>query len=128
MPNGALARQILHARLEHIQAADPLRLICMTRGPGSPPQPRFPSDIGNDLFPALPPAEREAAAGGLLGGICDASTQGTALLPVRAHLFFRNLQGLWVCSDSQCAAVTNRTAPRPVVRLHYTQPLTLHGV
>ncbi len=47
-----------------------------------------------------------------------------ALLPVRAHLFFRNLQGLWVCSDPQCNAAPARTFPCPVGQLHYIPALT----
>ena len=62
---------------------------------------------------------------GLVGGICEArNAQDTALLPVRAHLFFRNLQGLWVCSDPHCSAAPARTSPCPVGQLHYTPALT----
>ena len=43
-----------------------------TAGPGTAPQPRFPSDIGDQLFPASPAAEREAAVYGLIGGVCAA--------------------------------------------------------
>src|SRR5262249_45641397 len=110
VPNGSPPERVIHSGMEHIQAADALRLICMTGGPATAPQPRSPSEIGNDLFPALPPPERELAAEGLLGGICDAlSPQNAALLQVRAHLFFRNLQGLWACSNPQCGAAAGRT-------------------
>jgi len=120
VPNGAPAEHILEASLEHIQAADALRLSCMTGGPGTALLPRSASAIGNALFPALHEADRELAAEGLLGGICEArSAQNAAPLPVRAHLFFRNLQGLWVCSDPQCAAVAGRVVPAPVGQLHY---------
>ncbi len=125
VPDGSSPERIIHSGMEHIQAADALRLVCMTRGPGTAPQPRSASDIGNDLFPALQPAEKQLAAEGLLGGICDAlSPQNSALLQVRAHLFFRNLQGLWVCSNPQCGAAAARTGPCPVGRLHYTPAFT----
>jgi hypothetical protein len=120
----ASAEQVIYTSLEHIQAADGLRLACMSGGQATP-QPRFPTDIGDQLFPALPPVEREAAVGGLVGAVCDArSPQDTALLPVRAHLLFRNLQGLWVCSDPQCSSAPGRTSPCPVGQLHYTPALT----
>ena len=40
---------------------------------------------------------------GLLTGLSQAksSESGEAPLNLRAHLFFRNLQGLWVCTDDQ---------------------------
>jgi len=122
---GASAGQILYTSFEHLQAADGLRIACMAGGPGTVPQPRFPSDIGDQLFPGLPPFDRAAAVDGLLAGLCSTrSSQDTALLPVRAHLFFRNLQGLWVCSNPQCTAAPARTFPCPVGQLHYTPALT----
>jgi hypothetical protein len=118
---GAAAEEVLFAGLQHIQAADGLRIGCMPAGPGSSPMPRFPEEIGNQLFPSLPAMEREEAVGGLVGGISAArDAHGVALLPVRAHLFFRNLQGLWACSDPQCQAAPPRTAPCPIGQLHYT--------
>lgn len=125
--SGASAEQVLYSSFEHIQAADGLRIACMTGGPGTAPQPRFPSDIGEQLFPGIDESDREAAVDGLLAGLCHTSdSHNTALLPVRAHLFFRNLQGLWVCSDQQCSAAPPRTSPCPVGKLHYTPTLTCH--
>ncbi|MCU1336685.1 MAG: box helicase [Bryobacterales bacterium] len=125
VPAGASPEQILYTSLEHLQAADGLRIACMTGGPGTPPQPRFPADIGGQLFPALPPSERLDAVDGLLAGLCNTrNSQDAALLPVRAHLFFRNLQGLWACSNPQCSVAPARTFPCPVGQLHYTPALT----
>lgn len=117
--------QVIYAGLEHIQAADGLRIGCTPGGQGTNPQPRFPEDIGNRIFPTLTKPDREAAVEGLVSGICASrSAHDTALLPIRTHLFFRNLQGLWVCSDPQCNAGPPRTAPCPVGQLHYTPVLT----
>ena len=124
VPAGAAAEEIIYASLDHIQAADGLRIGCTTAASGVP-LPRFPLDIGNQLFPTLTPLEREAAVEGLIGGICEArNAQESALLPVRTHLFFRNLQGLWACSDPQCSAAPARTFGCPVGQLHYTPALT----
>lgn len=121
---GASAEQVIYTSLEHIQPADGLRIACTDTGQGATPQPRFPSYIGDQLFPALPPPVREAAVSGLVGAVCDArSSHDTALLPVRAHLLFRNLQGLWVCSDPHCSGAAARTSPCPVGQLHYTPAL-----
>jgi ATP-dependent helicase YprA (DUF1998 family) len=48
VPAGAPPDQIIYTGLHHIQAADGLRIGCMT-GAGTVPQPRFPVDIGNQL-------------------------------------------------------------------------------
>jgi hypothetical protein len=124
VPAGAPPDEIIYTGLHHIQAADGLRIGCMT-GAGAVPQPRFPVDIGNQLFPELTLPEREAAVEGLIGGICEArNAQDSALLPVRTHLFFRNLQGLWACSHPHCNAAPSRTFACPVGQLHYTPALT----
>jgi DEAD/DEAH box helicase domain-containing protein len=122
--NGNSPAEILHAGLAQIQAADALRLACMD-GPQASVQPRQPNEIGEQLFPSLAPDDRQAAVEGLLTASCIArDPQGGALLPMRAHLFFRNLQGLWVCSNPHCTAAPARTSPCPVGRLYYTPALT----
>jgi ATP-dependent helicase YprA (DUF1998 family) len=122
---GAPADEVLFDGLQHIQAADALRIGCMPNGPQGSLVPQFPEDIGNSLFPALPAGQREKAIEGLVGGICTArNSQGTSLLPVRAHLFFRNLQGLWACSNPQCSAAPTRTTSCPTGQLHYAPILT----
>jgi DEAD/DEAH box helicase domain-containing protein len=122
--NGNAPAEIFHAGLTHIQAADGLRLACMD-GPQGAVQPRQPNEIGDELFPSLVPDDRRAAVEGLLTASCIArDQQGAALLPLRAHLFFRNLQGLWVCSNPQCTAAPARTSPCPVGKLYYTPALT----
>ena len=116
---GTAAETIIHGSLQHIQAADALRIACTESGQGV--QPRFPSYVGVHLFPEMPEPERQAAVNGLIGGLCAAhDANGTAPLPVRAHLLFRSLQGLWACSDPQCTSAVGRSAPTPVGRLLYT--------
>lgn len=116
---GAAAEAVIQGSLAHIQAADALRVACTEPGQGL--QPRFPGHIGNHLFPEMSEAERQAAVSGLVGGLCVARTSsGSAPLPIRAHLLFRNLQGLWACADPQCTVVRGRTAQAPIGRLLYT--------
>lgn len=80
--------------------------------------PRFPDDIAAQVFPALPPAHARAAAEGLVAGLAGAQdSAGNALLSLRVHLFFRNLLGLWACTNPAC--VPGRTMPCGVGRLHY---------
>jgi Lhr-like helicase len=124
-PAEASPEQILRTGLNHLQAADALRIGCTPSGPGAALEPCFADEIGNRLFPALSPPERLEAVEGLVAGICAASAGNTgAILPVRAHLFFRNLQGLWVCTNPQCHVSPPRTSPCPVGQLHYTPVLT----
>lgn len=37
--------------------------------------------------------------------ICKSVLGNTAVAPIRAHFFFRNVSGLWACSDPNCASV-----------------------
>lgn len=36
--------------------------------------------------------------------ICKSVIGNAAIAPIRAHFFFRNVSGLWACSDSNCSA------------------------
>jgi DEAD/DEAH box helicase domain-containing protein len=125
VPAGVAPEQLIYAGLEHVRAVDGLRIACMPGGQGTPLQPSFPSDIGSRLFPALPLPEQALAVEGLLAGVCNTTgPQGNAPLPVRTHLFFRNLQGLWVCSNPGCTTAPVRAMPCPVGQLHYTPAVT----
>lgn len=97
--------------LAHTEAADALREICMSDD-GSRPQPRQIADIGVRLFPQLSPQAAAAAAEGLVTAIASAETSANVpLLPVRAHIMFRNVQGLWACANPSCSQAPIRTDP-----------------
>lgn len=116
----------LDAALTHIQAPDALRVACAT-GPTHNPvlESRSPEQIAVKLFPVLPLGDGVEAVEGLLAGLSAArGGSGTAPLPMRAHLFFRNLQGLWVCTNPQCSRAPQRSAPCPSGSLHYNPTLT----
>lgn len=115
---------LLDSALEHIQAPEALRAICTNLETGTP-LPQMPSRIGAALFPSLTTNEQREAVEGLLTGLALArNTSAQPPLPVRTHLFFRNLQGLWVCPDPACAASPPRAVQCPVGTLHYTPTLT----
>lgn len=82
---------------------------------------RSAPDIGSRLFPSAEPAIREGALQGLMHGLSAAD--GDAATRVRAHLFFRNVQGVWACSDPECAALEDKfkSDDRCVGKL-YSQP------
>jgi Lhr-like helicase len=80
-------------------------------------------DLARRLFAHLPDGERVTALDDMLA-IIDADPDGIRL---RAHLFFRNLPGLWACADPACSEVPQPQAddqsgqPRTIGRL-YSQP------
>ena len=88
--------------------------------------PRTPEQLANSLFEgALPENERQLAVEGVLACLASArSDRGLAPLPLRGHLFFRNVQGIWACTNPQCSEVTGRTEPCPVGALHYQPTLS----
>lgn len=112
--------ETLSAALQHVVAPDALRLACTTN---NQIVPQTPDELAPALFPTVP--EAELATDGLLTALCHARS-GTGLAPisVRAHLMFRNLQGLWVCTDPGCGQVPQRSAPCPTGILHYVPALT----
>lgn len=124
--SGAQSEALYASALDHIGAASALRLACAT-GPLTAPElkPKFPKELAAAIFPTLLPNESEEAVEGLLAGLSAArGVSGTAPLPVRAHMLFRNLQGLWVCSDAGCNQAPARTTPTPAGTLHYNPTLT----
>lgn len=122
---GSAPEVVVGAAVERIRAAAALRAACSVPGPPIAARPKNPREIGAALFPDLPEAGRLDGTEGLLAALCKGRTaEGRPILPVRAHLFFRNLQGLWVCSNPHCIAVAHRAAPCPVGSLHYSPALT----
>lgn len=125
-PGGATdPGEVLGVAMGHVGAVEAIRCACAS-GPANAPElePRTPEQIADALFPGV--AIRREATEGLLAGLAAARAQGArvAPLPVRAHLFFRNLQGLWICTNPQCNQVPTRTGPCPAGKLHYTPTLT----
>ncbi|MFE7558645.1 DEAD/DEAH box helicase [Kitasatospora sp. NPDC057500] len=69
--------------------------------PGGKPRTLRISALAEQLFPAVPaPEQREAALHGALRVLGAADDPD--LPKLRAHLFFRNISGVWACSDPQC--------------------------
>ena len=122
---GATTEEILAAALIHAQAPDAIRVACAPREDPTASMPRTPSEIAQFLFPALSEPEASEAVAGLLTGLSHArDARGEAPLVMRGHLFFRNLQGMWICTDPQCNDVSSRQMQCPAGRLHYVPRLT----
>jgi len=112
---GETARLLREIELRS-QAGDALRASCQVNESSVP---QSPSQLGLTLFPALPDAERAEATEGLL--VC-LSAAHPAPVRLRAHLFFRSVQGLWGCTNLQCNQVIQRRGAAPVGML-YHQPV-----
>ena len=126
LPNSA-PQLIFESALLHIEAGEALRLACAT-GPSQNPrlEPRFPEQIAETMFPDMPVADGVETVEGLLAGLSAArGLGGKAPLPVRAHIFYRNLQGLWACTHPGCTQIAQpRLASCPAGCLHYIPTLT----
>ncbi len=87
-------------------------LIRATVGADGKPVPRSASALSRTLFPSVAEERADGAFAALLRIINNAGPSSGIRL--RAHLFFRNIEGLWACSDPACSAVapTFRTDKR----------------
>ncbi|HET8892543.1 MAG TPA: DEAD/DEAH box helicase [Gaiellaceae bacterium] len=104
--------------LEKSCAKDALHHACTE---GGAPVSRSVTQVAQALFPEAGEGERREAVKGLLSALSVG--EGAAAARVRAHLFFRNVQGVWACSDPTCPAVADeyRSDDRKVGKL-YSQP------
>lgn len=118
---GASHSEIMASALESIRAPEAIRYACSHEANRTELAPRTPEQLAQRLFPELAPTDSEQAVSGLLTGLSQATSAetGEAPLNMRAHLFFRNLQGLWVCTDENCTQAPVRQNPCPTGRLHY---------
>ena len=120
VPRGTAPEETLNAALARVQAPDAIRLACTVH---HQIVPQTPSALAAALFPNAQHAEQ--ATDGLLTALSHArDNAGLAPIPMRVHLMFRNLQGLWVCTDPGCAHAPPRTTPCPTGAIHYVPTLT----
>lgn len=119
--NGHLqAGDRLGRALEHAEAADALRSVCRSDDGSGRLEPRQTADIGARLFPAETQQVAAAAAEGLVTALSSAELPNRdPLLPVRAHIMFRNVQGLWACADPACGHAPHRSDAPPVGALYH---------
>ena len=119
-PSGWSAEKTLDTVLQHVEAPDAFRLACM---PEHQIVPQIPAVLAPALFADAPQAD--LATDGLLTALSHARNDGgLAPLPMRVHLMFRNLQGLWVCTDANCGEAPQRSVACPTGILHYVPTLT----
>lgn len=111
---------VICTALQHAGAPDALRLACTQNGQIIP---QFPRELAQTLFRGG--SQAELAVEGLLTALSLARNgRGLAPLSMRIHLMFRNLQGLWACTDPHCNQAPPRTTATPTGALHHVPVLT----
>ena len=123
-PDLAIERRIGET-LGAISLADTVRAACNSGTDADPVvQPLTPSSIGRVLFPDSSPDEAVSAGRGVVASIASGTNgQNAPLLPLRMHVFFRNVQGVWACSNPACTEV-GRTENDILVGRLFDRPTT----
>jgi len=90
-----------------LRAADALRAACNGGTDAQPTvTPRTLAELGDRLFPGSTPEEASRAAEAVVMAAAKSKTPADSpVLPLRVHLFFRSIQGIWSCSNPACTAV-----------------------
>jgi hypothetical protein len=89
------------------------------RDSGSPVvRARSSAELAKSLFPNLGSEQAGQALGTLLDLMLDSHNQRTTSGTLRAHFFFKSIQGIWACSDPECSGVEKEEGdPRMVGKL-----------
>lgn len=85
--------------------------------------PETADQLGDRVF-VEPEVDPDAVVGlihALSHAKMGADKNAPAPLPIRAHLFFRNVAGLWACIDPSCPFAPQTEEPRPLGAL-YSRP------
>lgn len=111
------------ARLADAIAGEAALLLACTEGPGI--RARSEEQIAERLFPAAIDGTGTRAVRGLLKLLHQTHEERPGAITVRAHYFFRTVQGFWACSDPECGAVAPeyRTPGRRIGALFARQRL-----
>lgn len=79
------------------------------------------SEIAEEVFPEIHPNRARLAVGNALSGLVNHSIADDPKF--RAHLFFRNVPGMWACCDPNCSASCSSGEFRSIGAL-YSEPQT----
>ncbi len=88
--------------------------------PGGRPRALPAPELARSLFPDVPQDESRDALHGVLRVL--GSAQDPELPQLRAHFFFRNIEGIWACSDPQCPHVPVEHGPERRVGRLFAEP------
>jgi Lhr-like helicase len=129
---GLQERELLGESLRDIAAADALRAACVAVN-GSVRPTKIPQ-IDQVLFPhngdgREPALGSDAVRGLLLAlGMAKLKEVGRSPQQIRGHLFFQNLQNLWVCCNPDCSdAAVDKPARRDMLPSHRPTVGAIHA-
>ena len=72
-------------------------------------KPKEANEVASLIFPENTFEEAITAFESILNVLTSLKdNKGNTLQPIRAHLFFRNVDGLWACSNPNCSEVDNQ--------------------
>ena len=116
----------LRSFLAEAGAAEAVRGACNGGTDESPAsEPCLLRKLAEKLFPGTPPEDAAAGTRGLITALSAAQGDGGGpLLPMRVHLFFRNVQGMWACSSPECSEASWRESGIPIGRLYDRPTMT----
>ncbi|MCX2746283.1 DEAD/DEAH box helicase [Arthrobacter sp. MI7-26] len=81
-------------------------------------------ELSTHLFPELPDEARIEAVHRVLKTAAESEAGETRWPMLRSHLFFRNVPGMWACTDAGCPEADQEASPtRPIGRL-YAEPVS----
>ena len=102
-PREISAEQRLGAALSAAGVAEALLAACNGASDENPSiVPRPIRELGRRLFAGDGQDELTGAAGAIAALSRAQAPTGTPLLPIRVHVFFRNVQGIWACTNPDC--------------------------
>ena len=118
--DGLSPERQLGAVLLETGAVDAVRAACNGGTQTNPTVlPHTLSALGTALFPDDQDDVATSGVAALISALALAKRHdGAPLLPVRIHIFFRNVQGIWVCSNRACTEASWTNAEIPIGRLY----------
>jgi ATP-dependent helicase YprA (DUF1998 family) len=85
----------------------------------------FDEAVAARLFPAVDKATQNKALHGVLAAL--RRTSDSTAPKLRGHLFFRNIPGVWACSDPECPEAPRAEDPKRNVGKLYSRPTSRCG-
>ena len=134
-PSSNIPKVALADALKSLKVHHALRDACREVSSGEIVRPAKVPALDDKLFPDARLEEQTASKamrGMLLAlGMSQDPTTENSLQPVRGHVFFHNLQNLWVCSNPNCREIhgnhkTELEQNIPVGTLHTTHRLSCY--
>jgi Lhr-like helicase len=100
-----------------------IRTALTNRSPhNAEPVTRPIADLAREVFPAADAGTAEQALERVLSGLAEAPEQADPR--IRAHLFFRNVPGVWACCNPRCTDIPGGPYPERTLGRLFVEPTT----